>query len=112
MSRRPRFVALALVATIASDAFAQGPSFDCGVAEGAVEEMICADAELAALDRKMDEVYRDSVATIEALDAPGDPGHDHLRAPQTTVGARGYHRPLRCPHAAPPWPCSTALRAG
>jgi uncharacterized protein len=32
------------------------PSFDCAKADGAVEEMICADAGLAALDLQLDEL--------------------------------------------------------
>jgi len=41
-----------------SDAVAGSPSFDCGKVEvGSVEELVCKDAGLAALDRKLDEVY-------------------------------------------------------
>ena len=41
-----------------STALAEGPSFDCGKVEaGSIEEMICKDDELAALDRKLAEVY-------------------------------------------------------
>ena len=38
-------------------AMAQGPSFDCSKASGSIEEMICKDAELSALDRRLAEVY-------------------------------------------------------
>jgi uncharacterized protein len=39
-------------------ALAQGPSFDCGKVEaGSIEAMICKDEGLAALDRKLAEVY-------------------------------------------------------
>ena len=35
-----------------------GPSFDCGRAEsGSIEALVCGDAELSALDRKMADVY-------------------------------------------------------
>lgn len=35
------------------------PSFDCsGVTPGSTEEMICSDAELSALDREVDRLYR------------------------------------------------------
>ena len=34
------------------------PSFDCRKAVGDVQALICKDADLAALDRKMDEVFR------------------------------------------------------
>jgi uncharacterized protein len=38
--------------------FAEGPSFDCGkVKPGSIEEMVCKDDKLAALDRKLAEVY-------------------------------------------------------
>lgn len=36
----------------------QGPAFDCAKAKGEVEQLICRDASLAALDRKLDQVYR------------------------------------------------------
>jgi uncharacterized protein len=37
---------------------AEGPSFDCGkVKTGSIEEMICKDDGLVALDRKLAEVY-------------------------------------------------------
>jgi uncharacterized protein len=39
-------------------ASAEGPSFDCGKVEaGSIEEMVCKDKELSALDRKLSEVY-------------------------------------------------------
>lgn len=41
---------------------AQPPSFDCRQASGAVQEMICADSALAALDRQMAAVWRQAVA--------------------------------------------------
>lgn len=69
------FAGLAMVmltAVTATDAVAATPAFDCAMADGAVEEMICADAELADLDRTMDAVFRQSVAAIEGLGAPGD----------------------------------------
>ena len=37
------------------------PTFDCAKASGEVEKLICADDELAALDRKMAEVYAKAV---------------------------------------------------
>lgn len=41
-----------------SIAMAEGPSFDCGkVKTGSIEEMICKDDGLVALDRKLAEVY-------------------------------------------------------
>jgi uncharacterized protein len=37
---------------------AKGPAFDCARAQGEVEQLICNDEGLAALDRKLDEVYK------------------------------------------------------
>ncbi len=51
---------------------AEGPSFDCTKADGTIEELICGDAELAALDRRLAEVYGQSIEAIEGLDDPGD----------------------------------------
>lgn len=56
----PVFALLAIAAT-AVPAGAQtlrpGPSFDCAKASGEVEQLICRDAKLAAVDRKMAKVY-------------------------------------------------------
>lgn len=43
-------------------AMTQGPTFDCAKATGEVETMICGDAALATLDRKLDEVYKAAAA--------------------------------------------------
>jgi uncharacterized protein len=52
-------VALAVcVACVPAVSSAQGPTFDCAKAQGQVETLICADAGLSALDRKLDEVYK------------------------------------------------------
>jgi len=40
---------------------AQGPSFDCARASGQVEALICKDAELSALDRRMAEVHSNAM---------------------------------------------------
>ena len=60
-------VALLLVASViaAGRAMADEPSFDCGKAEGAVEEMVCKDTQLAELDRRLAEVY--AAAARQAL---------------------------------------------
>ena len=39
-------------------AAADGPTFDCAKAQGEVEKLICSDAALAALDRKLAEAYK------------------------------------------------------
>lgn len=49
--------AAALVIWLAP-AEAQGPAFDCAKAQGEVQQLICKDAGLAALDRKLDGVYK------------------------------------------------------
>lgn len=41
-------------------AWAAEPAFDCAKAEGTIEEMICRDAQLAELDRKLAEVYAEA----------------------------------------------------
>lgn len=53
-----------------------GPSFDCGKASATVEKLICADAELAALDRRLAAVY------AEAEGKAGAPVPSWLRAEQ------------------------------
>jgi uncharacterized protein YecT (DUF1311 family) len=50
------------VAVGAADAQAKGPAFDCAKATGEVEKVICADQGLAALDRKLDGVYKTALA--------------------------------------------------
>ena len=37
---------------------AKAPAFDCGRAQGEVQQLVCRDEGLAALDRKLDEVYK------------------------------------------------------
>jgi uncharacterized protein len=53
------FLALIAASSFGSQACAQdaAPSFDCAKAAGTVEELVCHDSELAALDRRMAEVY-------------------------------------------------------
>jgi uncharacterized protein len=41
---------------------AKGPAFDCSKASGEVQKLICSDEGLAALDRKLDGVYRAALA--------------------------------------------------
>jgi uncharacterized protein YecT (DUF1311 family) len=44
---------------------AEGPTFDFAKAQGKVEKLICSDASLAALDRKLDEVYKAATANAK-----------------------------------------------
>jgi uncharacterized protein len=56
----------ALVALVSAPrgalAQAKGPAFDCSKAQGEVEQLVCEDEGLAALDGKLDEVYRTALA--------------------------------------------------
>ena len=59
---------LAGVMALPAAAQAQGPTFDCAKAKGEVEQAICSDPALAALDRKLAEVYQ--AATAKAKGKP------------------------------------------
>lgn len=48
-------------------ALAEGPSFDCARAEGSVQTLICADAELAAHDRRLARRYADALDLLRSL---------------------------------------------
>ncbi len=50
------------VALVSPPARAEGPAFDCAKADGEVEELICQDEGVAALDRKLAEVYKAALA--------------------------------------------------
>jgi uncharacterized protein len=55
-----------LLAIAPAAAWAEAPSFDCsGVEAGSIEELVCTDAELSALDRRLAEVY--AAASAEAI---------------------------------------------
>lgn len=58
------------------------PSFDCAKASSGAEELVCSDAPLAALDRRLAERFAASVAVLEAVDAGGAEALDELRATQ------------------------------
>lgn len=54
-----RLAVFALVLALPALAVAaDGPTFDCAKAQGEVEKLICGDASLAALDRKLAEAYK------------------------------------------------------
>jgi len=57
-----RIVAGGALALVPALVVADGPAFDCGEADGEVEELVCRDEGLAALDRKLDEVYKAALA--------------------------------------------------
>jgi uncharacterized protein len=49
---------IACAAGLPAFALAQGPTFNCAKAQGEVEKLICSDASLAALDRRLDSIYK------------------------------------------------------
>jgi len=55
---------------------AEGPTFDCAKAKGTVEETICGDEYLSALDGQLDELFK------KALEAAGDDSQKLLRTEQ------------------------------
>ncbi|ROT96296.1 MliC family protein [Histidinibacterium lentulum] len=59
-----------------------GPSFDCGTAESDAELLVCEDADLAALDRRLTETFAQALAVAEGLDAGAEEAADELRAMQ------------------------------
>ena len=50
----------------------EGPSFDCAHAAGMAEEMVCADAGLQALDRRLAEIYGKALAKVRGLEAEAE----------------------------------------
>ena len=51
------FILIASFAVTTTPAFAAKPSFNCSKATHEIEELICADAELAALDVSLNDLY-------------------------------------------------------
>jgi uncharacterized protein len=72
---------LCLFAVSATAVVAQ-PSFDCSKAGSSAEELICTDATLAALDRRMAERFAAALDVIATLDAGRDTAESDLRATQ------------------------------
>ena len=58
MSRRSLLTWVYIISTALSVAHAKEPAFDCAKAQGEVERLICGNEALAALDRKLDDIYR------------------------------------------------------
>jgi uncharacterized protein len=77
-----RLVVLVLVATPLSLAAQEGPSFDCAAAESSAEKLVCADPDLAELDRRLAERFADAVAVAQSLGAGADEAEKTLRAYQ------------------------------
>lgn len=78
--KRCFIIALALGAgpVLAQD----GPSFDCAQAEGSAEDLVCEDAALAALDRRVAARYAGALAAARGLDAGAADAENTLRATQ------------------------------
>lgn len=71
----------ALLAVLAAASFAQ-PSFECSKAASEAEALICADAALAALDRRLAERYGAALTAIDAMDAGDAQAVKDLKATQ------------------------------
>lgn len=80
----PRSISLlaALVLVPAAGLAQDGPAFDCAQAESSAEKLICADAELAALDRRLAERFAAAVDVAEGLDVGAEQTTKTLRAMQ------------------------------
>lgn len=74
---------LAFLAVIPAAGLAQeGPAFDCAKAESSAEKLVCEDAGLAALDRRLAERFAAAVAIAEGLDVDAEEVTNTLRAMQ------------------------------
>ncbi|MFC6760770.1 lysozyme inhibitor LprI family protein [Sulfitobacter porphyrae] len=71
-------LALCPIAALAQD----GPAFDCAKAESSAETLICEDAGLAALDRRLADRFAAALAVSEGLDADAEETTRTLRAMQ------------------------------
>ncbi|MAQ86100.1 MAG: hypothetical protein CMH12_23375 [Maritimibacter sp.] len=59
-----------------------GPSFDCAKAESSAEKLVCDDADLAALDRRLTDRFAAAVEVAEGLDVDAEELTKTLRAMQ------------------------------
>lgn len=80
-------IASGLIATVwmfPAHLFAQttAPSFDCSQATTSAEELICADAELAALDRQLNDRFTAALSAATQMGASTQNAVDTLRAMQ------------------------------
>ncbi|MGB2200489.1 MAG: lysozyme inhibitor LprI family protein [Pseudooceanicola atlanticus] len=71
-------LALGPAASLAQD----GPAFDCAKAESSAEKLVCDDADLAALDRRLADRFAAAVEVAEGLDVGAEEATDTLRAMQ------------------------------
>jgi len=83
MTLRSSFFLLACLALSPVAALAQDdPAFDCAKAESSAEKLICADPDLAALDRRLAERFAAAVDVAEGLDVGAEETTKTLRAMQ------------------------------
>lgn len=75
-------VCFVLIGIAGAAAAQDGPSFDCSRAESSAEELVCDDAALAAMDRRLAEVYGAALAAAEGLDAGAAEAASTLKAMQ------------------------------
>jgi uncharacterized protein len=77
---------ISLLATLTLSAFAalaqDGPAFDCSKAESSAEKLVCDDADLAALDRRLADRFAAAVDVAEGLDVDAEETTNTLRAMQ------------------------------
>ncbi|MBV7408254.1 MliC family protein [Maritimibacter sp. DP1N21-5] len=74
---------LLAVTLFAAPALAQeGSSFDCSKAESSAEEAICATPDLAALDRRIAEVFARALTVVDALDTGAEEARTALQTEQ------------------------------
>lgn len=76
-----RIIPVLIFAALAGPGLA-APSFDCAKASGTVEELICADTDLAALDRVLAGRYSAALDVTRGLDAGAEAAENGLRAEQ------------------------------
>ncbi|MHA3980058.1 MliC family protein [Halovulum sp. GXIMD14794] len=96
------FIAIALCALPAHAQ--EGPSFDCAKAESGAEELVCGDAALAALDRRVAERYAAALEAVQGLDAGAAEAEDTLRATQRGwIGGRDECWKADDPRACVEW---------
>jgi uncharacterized protein YecT (DUF1311 family) len=72
-----------LMASLAGPAVAQdGPSFDCAKAESSAEKLVCSDAALTILDRRLADRYAAALKVAGGLDAGAAEAEGELKAYQ------------------------------
>ncbi|QEP30335.1 lysozyme inhibitor LprI family protein [Pukyongiella litopenaei] len=60
----------------------EGPSFDCAKAQSGAEQLVCEDAGLAELDRRLAGRFTDAVGLAQGLDAGAEEAVTELKAMQ------------------------------